>query len=86
MVQNKMAHVFPIIGDRKVEQLQRNLEALDITLSDEQVKFLESQAEFDIGFPMSMIGDGSDVFIGLKVAGTFQKIPYPAKALGPPEL
>ncbi|ESK87663.1 putative aryl-alcohol dehydrogenase [Moniliophthora roreri MCA 2997] len=84
-VMQKTTHVFPIIGGRKVEQLQQNLEALDITLTAEQIKFLESQVEFDIGFPVSMIGDGSDVFFGLKMAGTFQKIPY-SKALGAPEL
>ncbi|KAI3608400.1 putative aryl-alcohol dehydrogenase [Moniliophthora roreri] len=63
-IMQKTTHVFPIIGGRKVEQLQQNLEALDITFSAEQIKFLESQVEFDIGFPMTMIGDGSDVFIG----------------------
>ncbi|ESK90213.1 putative aryl-alcohol dehydrogenase [Moniliophthora roreri MCA 2997] len=84
-VMQKTTHVFPIIGGRKVEQLQQNLEALDITLSAEQIKFLESQVDFEVGFPMSMIGDGSDMFIGMKMAGTFQKIPY-SKALGAPEL
>uniref|UniRef100_A0A0W0FIL9 NADP-dependent oxidoreductase domain-containing protein n=1 Tax=Moniliophthora roreri TaxID=221103 RepID=A0A0W0FIL9_MONRR len=84
-VMQKTTHVFPIIGGRKVEQLQQNLEALDITLSAEQIKFLESQVEFDIGFPMTMIGDGSNVFIGYKMAGAFQKIPH-SKALGAPEL
>ncbi|ESK92595.1 putative aryl-alcohol dehydrogenase [Moniliophthora roreri MCA 2997] len=84
-VMQKTTHVFPIVGGRKVEHLQQNLEALDITLTAEQIKFLESQVEFDVGFPMSMIGDGSDAFIGLKMAGTFQKIPY-STPLSAPEL
>ena len=50
----KTTHVFPIIGGRKVEQLKQNLEALDITLTPEQIKFLESQVPFDVGFPMSI--------------------------------
>ncbi|KAL0564240.1 putative aryl-alcohol dehydrogenase aad14, partial [Marasmius crinis-equi] len=51
----KTTYVFPIIGGRKVEQLEQNLEALDITLTPEQIQFLESQIPFDIGFPLSMI-------------------------------
>jgi diketogulonate reductase-like aldo/keto reductase len=51
----KTPNVFPIIGGRKVEHLKDNLEALDITLTPEQIKFLESQVPFDIGFPISMI-------------------------------
>ncbi|KAF9256410.1 hypothetical protein L218DRAFT_820704, partial [Marasmius fiardii PR-910] len=54
-VMQKTTHVFPIIGGRKVEHLEENLEALDITLSPEQIKFLESQVPFDPGFPLSFI-------------------------------
>ena len=51
----KTPYVFPIIGGRKVEQLEGNLEALDISLSDEQIKYLESVVEFDLGFPGNFI-------------------------------
>lgn len=54
-VMQKTTNVFPIIGGRKVEHLEENLEALDITLSPEQIKFLESHVSFDIGFPITMI-------------------------------
>ncbi len=47
--------MFPIIGGRKVEQLQENLAALDILLIPEQVKRIESAAPFDPGFPNKMI-------------------------------
>jgi aryl-alcohol dehydrogenase-like predicted oxidoreductase len=47
--------VFPIIGGRKVEQLQVNLAALDISLTPEQVKRIESAVPFDPGFPNKMI-------------------------------
>ena len=41
--------VFPILGGRKVEHLLANLEALDISISDEQIKCLESIISFDVG-------------------------------------
>uniref|UniRef100_A0A0W0GAZ1 NADP-dependent oxidoreductase domain-containing protein n=1 Tax=Moniliophthora roreri TaxID=221103 RepID=A0A0W0GAZ1_MONRR len=66
-VMQKTTHVFPIIGGRKVEHLQQNLEALDITLTAEQIKFLESQVDFDVGFPATMIGDGSEFSSGMKM-------------------
>ena len=49
----KAPYVFPIIGGRKVEHLHANIEALDIALSDEQIKELESAIPFDPGFPSS---------------------------------
>ena len=51
----KAPYVFPIIGGRKVEHLMANIEALEISLSDDQIKFLESVVPFDPGFPNSMI-------------------------------
>lgn len=51
----KVPYVFPIIGGRKVEQLQGNLAALDIALTPEQVKRIENAAPFDPGFPNKMI-------------------------------
>ena len=54
-VMHKTPYVFPIIGGRKVEHLLANLEALDISLSDEQIKFLEAVEPFDLGFPHWLI-------------------------------
>ncbi|KAI3613117.1 aryl-alcohol dehydrogenase [Moniliophthora roreri] len=84
-VMQKTPYVFPIIGGRKVEQLKDNLEALDITLSAEQVKFLESQVPFDIGFPITMIGDGTEPMFLMKMAANFQKTPWP-QALAAPQM
>ena len=53
-VMQKAPYVFPIVGGRKVEQLQANVEALKITLSPEHIKYLESVFPFDPGFPISM--------------------------------
>jgi hypothetical protein len=47
--------VFPIIGGRKVENLLENIEALDIALTDEHLKFLDSVAPWDLGFPHNFI-------------------------------
>lgn len=55
-VMQKTPNVFPIIGGRKVEHLKDNIQALSLKLSDEQVKYLESQTEFDLGFPGNFVG------------------------------
>jgi len=51
----KTPYVFPIVGGRKVEQLYENIEALDIRLSAEHIKSLESVLPFEPGFPHTMI-------------------------------
>ena len=52
---HKAPFVFPIIGGRKIEHLMSNLEALEIALSDEQIKFIEGVLPFDPGFPNFLI-------------------------------
>lgn len=54
-VSQKVPYVFPIIGGRKVEHLLANIEALDITLSPEQITYLESIVPFELGFPYWII-------------------------------
>ena len=51
----KTPYVFPVVGGRKVEHLEQNLEGLDIALSEEQIKYLESVLSFDVGFPHNFI-------------------------------
>ena len=51
----KYPYVFPVIGGRKVEHLHGNIEALTISLSEEQIKFLEDTIPFNPGFPHTMI-------------------------------
>jgi len=81
-VMQKTPYVFPIIGGRKVENLVANLEALDLSLSDEHIKELESIIPFDIGFPTTMIGDGTEPSFLLAASAKVQKMPFP-KALRP---
>lgn len=51
----KAPFVFPIIGGRKVEHLLENIEALELSLTEEQMKYLENVVEFQPGFPNLMI-------------------------------
>ncbi|KAJ8075352.1 putative aryl-alcohol dehydrogenase aad14 [Marasmius tenuissimus] len=86
-VMQKTAYVFPIIGGRKVEQLEQNMEALDINLTPEQIEFLESQIPLDLGFPMSLFGTGNEPngTFTMRLAGNFQGI-LPAQPLSAPIL
>ncbi|KAK0652394.1 aryl alcohol dehydrogenase [Cercophora newfieldiana] len=59
--QHGVYNVFPVVGGRRVEQLHDNIEALGITLSAEQVDFLESLKPFDIGFPANFVGGDPNV-------------------------
>ncbi|KAH9891596.1 Aldo/keto reductase [Cubamyces lactineus] len=81
-VMQKTPYVFPILGGRKPEHLQANIEALDISLTEEHIKYIESVVPFDIGFPVNMIGDGSDYSFLFKNAGHFDKWPA-ASAIRP---
>jgi aryl-alcohol dehydrogenase-like predicted oxidoreductase len=46
--------VIPIIGARKVSQLQDNLASLDLELSAEQLKSLDGASQIELGFPQSI--------------------------------
>ncbi|KAK7682767.1 hypothetical protein QCA50_014150 [Cerrena zonata] len=74
-VMQKAPYVFPIIGGRKVEHLKQNIQALDINLTDEHIKYLESILPFDLGFPTGQFGNGSDYNFIYTNAGTFDKWP-----------
>jgi len=77
-VMHKAPHVFPIIGGRKVEHLRANIEALNIKLTPEQVKELESVEPFDPGFPSNMIGDGTVPALLLKLGGNMDRWDSPS--------
>lgn len=57
-VMHKTPYVFPIVGGRKVEHLKGNIEALNIKLSEEDMKEIEEAIPFDYGFPMNFLGNG----------------------------
>ena len=54
-VMQKVPHVFPIIGGRKVEHLLSNVEALEIALEPEHIAEIEGVFPFDVGFPHNFI-------------------------------
>ncbi|EKM59809.1 uncharacterized protein PHACADRAFT_206031 [Phanerochaete carnosa HHB-10118-sp] len=73
----KAPYIFPVIGGRKVEHLYQNLEALDISLTPEQIKSLDDIAPFDKGFPFASFGDGSYYSHRYTATGHFDKWPAP---------
>ena len=78
-VMQKTPYVFPIIGGRKVEHLMANIEALTISLSPEQMKFLEGFAPFSPGFPFDYFGNGLESEDGfwIKRGGDTARWPQP---------
>ncbi|TFK39071.1 NADP-dependent oxidoreductase domain-containing protein [Crucibulum laeve] len=74
---HKATYVFPIIGGRKPEHLLANLEALEISLTKDQIKYLESVVPFDAGFPSSMIGNGEEYNFLIASGANLVKQPIP---------
>lgn len=54
----KAPHVFPIVGGRKVEHLQGNIEALSLELTDEEMEEIDKAYGFEAGFPYDFLGGG----------------------------
>ncbi|KAL2832127.1 Aldo/keto reductase [Aspergillus cavernicola] len=54
-VMHKTPYVYPIIGQRKIEHLKANIEALSVSLSDEDLGEIDGAADFDVGSPMNFI-------------------------------
>ncbi|KAK7460546.1 putative aryl-alcohol dehydrogenase aad14 [Stygiomarasmius scandens] len=78
-VMQKTPYVFPIIGGKKIEYLEQNIESLDIKLTPEHIEYLESEAPpFDPG----MLNDGDKPNFLLSAGAYYQRMPYP-QALGP---
>ncbi len=48
--------VIPIVGARKLAQVQDNLASLDVTLSPQQVSSLDEASQIEPGFPASLYG------------------------------
>jgi len=92
----KAPYVFPIVGCRKVEHLQGNIEGLSLVLSKEDIAKIESGYAFDPGFPHTFLSGtmyNSDPPRGayrpedswlIKFMGTFDWVSGP-KAIVPAE-
>ena len=66
--QQRSAQMIPILGARKLEQLEDNLAVLEWELSAEQLKRLDEVSRIDLGFPHDW--HGSPYVFG----ATFDKI------------
>lgn len=55
----KAPHVFPIVGGRKIEHLQGNIEALSLELSEAEMREIDGAYGFEAGFPYDFLGGGS---------------------------
>jgi aryl-alcohol dehydrogenase-like predicted oxidoreductase len=53
-LRHRAVPVIPIIGARKVSQLQDNLGSLDLELSAEQLKSLDGASRIEFGFPQAI--------------------------------
>jgi aryl-alcohol dehydrogenase-like predicted oxidoreductase len=53
-LRHRTVPVIPIIGARKVSQLQDNLASFDLELSAKQLKSLDDASRIDLGFPQSI--------------------------------
>lgn len=87
-VMHKYPYVYPIVGGRKIEHLKGNIEALELELSDEEVREIDDATDFAVGFPMNFIFEfggtqkyrtdmnGKDVGL-LRAAANLDTVEYP---------
>ncbi len=78
-VMHKTPYVFPIVGGRTLDHLKANIEALNLSLSENDIEEIESAAPFDLGFPSNFAYRAppkhpGDVFL-LKMGGTTDYVP-----------
>ena len=64
--------VIPIIGARKVSQLQDNLGSLDLQLSAEQLKSLDGASRIELGFPQGIFE--REMVRAIRYGGTWDRL------------
>src|ERR1700726_2963800 len=64
--------VIPIIGARKVSQLQDNLASLDLELSAEQLKSLDGVSRIELEFPQSIYD--REMVRAIRYGGTWDRL------------
>jgi len=72
-LRNRTAPVIPIIGARKVSQLQDNLASLDLVLSAEQLKSLDGASRIEPRIP-SVIFTTERWFRAIRYGGTWDRL------------
>jgi len=75
----KAKNVIPVLGPRTLQQLESNLKAIDILLTDAQVKRLDNASTIALGYPQEMIyaAEHRHVITG----GRQDKIQVPARVV-----
>ncbi|CAK7233037.1 hypothetical protein SCUCBS95973_008458 [Sporothrix curviconia] len=82
-VMQKTPYVFPIVGGRNTAQLQSNIDALSLVLTEEDIAEIEGAVPFDLGFPHNflygLLGNTSSPHyqnVGLlPLSGTYDYVP-----------
>lgn len=74
-------YVFPIIGGRKVEHFKDNIEALTISLDDEELAELHEASNFQLGWPHSMISQSAGGNFLINNSGKYDWVEKP-RAIG----
>ncbi|KZT03560.1 aryl-alcohol dehydrogenase [Laetiporus sulphureus 93-53] len=74
-VMHKAPFMFPIVGGRKVEHLHANLEALEISLTPEQMSYLEGVLPFKKGYPHDALGEYGDYPTWIHMSAKFDVQP-----------
>ena len=64
--------VIPILGARKLSQLQDNLASFDLALSPNQIKILDDASRIDLGFPQELYA--KEFPRGLRYGGMHDRI------------
>lgn len=87
-VMHKYPYVYPIVGGRNIKHLEGNVAALELELTDEEVKQIDDSTNFEVGFPMNFIFEfggnqkyrtdmnGKDVGL-LRAAANLDTVEYP---------
>lgn len=78
-IRSQSPQMIPILGARKLEQLQDNLKCLEVTLSPEQLQQLHQVSQIELGFPHDFIG--SEMIHNVLFGGTYDSIDNPRKLL-----
>ncbi|OAP57141.1 hypothetical protein AYL99_07878 [Fonsecaea erecta] len=60
----KAPYVFPIIGGRKIEHLEANIDNLSIQLSEEDIREIEAAAPMNLGYPHAFLSSKPDKHVG----------------------
>ena len=64
---HKAPDVFPLVGGRKIEHLRENIAALNVRLSEEEIKEIDDAGEpFKMGFPYNLLGGREPGAVAMK--------------------